>query len=154
MRRIAIVGLCAMGCVPQAPAPPDLAAELASLRSAADDYHAAASRKDAAAVVASYAPDAVMVPPGAELVRGLEGVRGYRFGFIETPGVELVFDLARAEVSDSGDLGWTLAMVDITVHRPDGPPQHERVRDFHTWKKQEDGSWMVVVDMWNAGPTS
>ncbi|MGI9625592.1 MAG: YybH family protein, partial [Longimicrobiales bacterium] len=89
--------------------------------------------------------------PNAEMVEGLAGVQTYRFGFIETPGVELRFETIRAEVSESGDIGWTLSIGDITINRPQGPPGKDIVRDFHTWKKQEDGSWKVVVDMWNSG---
>ena len=146
----------AFGCAPAPDAPAadvDLEAERASLRDAAASYHAAASAKDVVAVIASYDGDALMVPPSAELVEGLEGVRGYRFGFIETPGVELEFELVRVEVSSAGDMGWTLAIGEITINRAEGPPGREEVRDFHTWKKQADGSWKVVVDMWNSGVT-
>jgi ketosteroid isomerase-like protein len=91
-----------------------------------------------------------MVPPNADLVEKLEGVQGYRFGFLETPGVELQFEILRAEISTSGDIGWTLAIGDITINNPEGPPGRDIIRDFHTWKKQTDGSWKVVVDMWNS----
>ena len=129
----------------------DAEADLTALKVAAESYHRAASGKDAAAVVALYDESALMVPPNAALVEGLEGVRGYRFGFIETPGVELEFELVRAEVSRSGDMGWTLAIGNITINRPEGEPGHDVVRDFHTWRKQDDGSWKVVADVWNSG---
>ena len=129
----------------------DVDVELAALRDAAAAYHAAASAKDADAVVGMYDQSAIMVPPNADLVEGLSGVRNYRFGFIETPGVELEFEIVRAEVSAAGDIGWTLAIGEITINRPEGPPGRDRIRDFHTWKKQDDGSWRVVVDVWNSG---
>ena len=140
-----ILGGCAQQSV-------DLEAELSALREAATRYQDAASAKDAMTVVSMYDEDALMIPPSAEMVEGLEGVRGYRFGFIETPGVELEFELIRAEVAATGDMGWTLSIGDITIARPDGPPGRDRVRDFHTWKKQTDGSWKVVVDIWNSDP--
>ena len=140
--------LLAAGC---APPPVDREAELAALRQAATAYHDAASAKDAARVVALYDEGAVMVPPNADLVEGLQGVRGYRFGFITTPGIELRFEIVHAEVSASGDMAWTLAIGEITIHRPEGPPGSDRVRDFHVWKKQADGSWKVAVDIWNSG---
>ena len=143
-----IAVLAVSGCSSQTPQ--DLEAEKAALRAAADAYHEAASAKDVQSVVSYYADDAMMVPPNADRVEGIEGVRNYRFGFIETPGVELRFELVRVEVSTSGDLGWTLALADVTFDRPDGQPGSDRVRDFHVWKKQEDGSWKVVVDMWNS----
>ena len=124
--------------------------DLVSLRLAANTYPQAASAKDRAAVVALYDENALMVPPNADLVEKLEGVQGYRFGFLETPGVELQFEILRAEISTSGDIGWTLSIGDITINNPEGPPGRDIIRDFHTWKKQADGSWKVVVDMWNS----
>ena len=128
----------------------EVESDLTSLRSAANTYHQAASAKDRSAVVALYDDDAIMVPPNAGLVERLDGVEGYRFGFIETPGVELEFEIVRAEISASGDMGWTLSVGEITINNPEGPPGRDIVRDFHTWKKQEDGSWKVIVDMWNS----
>ena len=142
------VGMVAGGC--ESGATIEAESELASLRQAANTYHQAASAKDVRAVVALYDDDAIMVPPNADLVEGLEGVRGYRFGFIETPGVELEFEIMRVEISESGDIGWTLSIGEITINNPEGPPGRDVVRDFHTWKKQVDGSWKVVVDMWNS----
>lgn len=123
----------------------------AGLRTAVEAYQAAATSKDAAAVVAMYDEAALMIPPNGDLVEGLDGVRGYRFGFISTPGVSLAFELVRVEVAESGDIGWSFAVGDITIERPDGSTGRDVVRDFHTWRRQADGSWKVVVDMWNSG---
>jgi uncharacterized protein (TIGR02246 family) len=136
------------GCSSSAPV--DREEDLATLRAAAEEYHAAASAKDAQTVVTFYADDAMMVPPNADRVEGIDGVRDYRFGFIETPGVELRFETTRVEVSASGDMGWTLAIGDVSFTRPDGEPGSDRVRDFHVWHKQDDGSWKVSVDIWNS----
>lgn len=144
-----IAALFVAACAPQPTV--DVGQELIALRAAATAYHEAASAKDGDAVVGMYDQAAVMIPPNAELVEGLEGVRNYRFGFIETPGVELEFEILRAEVSATGDIGWTLAIGEITINQSEGPPGRDQVRDFHTWKKQADGSWKVVVDVWNSG---
>ena len=144
-----VVALFLGGCAP--PPTVDADMELAALRDAATAYHAAASSKDADAVVGMYDQSVIMVPPNADLVEGLDGVQNYRFGFIETPGVELEFEIVRAEVSAAGDIGWTLAIGEITINQAEGPPGRDCVRDFHTWKKQADGSWKVVVDVWNSG---
>ena len=126
--------------------------EVEALTAAALAYQAAASAKDANAVVAMYDETAIMIPPNAEIVdEGLEGVQNYQFGFIVTPGVALDFELVRVEVAASGDIGWTFAIGDITIDREGEPPGRDIVRDFHTWKKQPDGSWKIVVDMWNSG---
>ena len=145
---IVALGLVLASC---APPPVDLEAARGSLREAAEAYAAAASAKDAQAVVAMYDTDALMIPPNAELVEGLAGVQQYRFGFIETPGVSLEFELVRVEVAASGDIGWSFALGDITIDQGDDEPGRDIVRDFHTWRRQTDGSWKVVVDMWNSG---
>lgn len=127
-------------------------ADVAALTAAALAYQSAASAKDADAVVGMYDETAMMIPPNAEIVdEGLTGVETYQFGFIVTPGVELEFDLIRVEVAASGDIGWTFAIGQITINREGEPPGHDVVRDFHTWKKQSNGSWKIVVDMWNSG---
>lgn len=143
--------LLAAACAAPSPPPPDLEAELAALRATATAYNDAASAKNADGVVALYDQDAVMVPPNADMVNGLEGVRGYRFGFITTPGVELRFELLDAGVSASADMGWSLALTHITINRPDGTVGTELIRDFHVWRKQADGSWKLAVDIWNSG---
>ena len=130
-------------------------AEVESLRSAALAYQEAASAKNADAVVDMYDETALMIPPNAEIVdEGLEGVEAYQFGFIVTPGVSLDFELVRVEVAASGDIGWTFAIGNITIQREGEEPGRDIVRDFHTWKKQADGSWKIVVDMWNSGMPS
>ena len=124
--------------------------DLAALKLVASSYHEAATAKDREGVIAFYDRNAIMVPPNDDLVENLEGVQNYRFGFIETPGVELDFEVIRAEISASGDIGWTLSIGEITINNPEGSPGRDVVRDFHIWKKQEDGSWKVVLDMWNS----
>lgn len=129
----------------------DPEAEIVALREAAEAYHAAASAKRADQVVSMYSGSPVMVPPNAALVEGTAAVGSYRFGFIETPGVSLEFEILRAEVSERGDMGWTLARGDITIENPDGTIGRDEVRDFHVWRKAADGSWRVEVDIWNSG---
>ena len=136
------------GCAQDSPQ--DLETAIADLREAADAYHAAANAKDRDAVVAFYANDAVMIPPDAEQVEGIDGVRNYRFGFIENPSVQTQFETIRVDVSSGGDVGWTLAIVEVTLTDADGQPAGDRIRDFHVWKRQTDGSWKIVVDMWNS----
>lgn len=149
VRAIGLIPVVAvMAC---APSPPDRGELEATLRAAAEAYHEAASAKDSERVVGMYDAEAVMVPPNAPLVEGLASVQEYRFGFIETPGVELDFEIVRVEVSEMGDMGWTLSIGQITINRDEGPPGRDVVRDYHTWLRQADGSWKVVVDAWNSG---
>lgn len=147
---LGMIILLGIACAPQAEI--DLTAERAALQEAMEAYHEAASTKDAQTVVSMYDNDAMMIPPNAERVEGIEGVRNYRFGFIENAGVELDFETMRIEIAPGGDMAWTLAVANASFEGPDGEPGSDRIRDFHVWKKQADGSWKVEVDIWNSGP--
>ena len=68
------------------------------------------------------------------------------------PGAKARFETPRImEVSRGGDLGYTLGDAVLSFERPDGEPVTQRVREFHLWKKQDDGSWQIVIDIWNSG---
>ena len=50
------------------------------------------------------------------------------------------------------DMGYSMSEATMTLSGPDGGPVTEHVRDFYVWRRQADGSWKVVVDIWNAAP--
>ena len=67
------------------------------------------------------------------VVQGLAGVQQYRFGFIETPGVSLDFELVRVEVSTSGDTGWSFASGDIQAASLDHAMWFHAPIQFENW---------------------
>jgi ketosteroid isomerase-like protein len=127
----------------------DTAAEQAALRSAADAYHEAAHRGDFGSMVDFYANDGFIVPPNAAEEEGLQGARNFFAAIAEIPGLRLRFVDVRVEVAASGDMGYTLADIEISFEGPDGEPVEDKERDFHLWKKQ-DGKWKIAVDIWNS----
>ncbi len=127
----------------------DTAAEQAALRAAADAYHEAAHRGDFGSMVDFYANDGFIVPPNAAEEEGLQGARNFFAAIAEIPGLRLRFVDVRVEVAASGDMGYTLADIEISFEGPDGEPVEDKERDFHLWKKQ-DGKWKIAVDIWNS----
>ena len=133
-------------CVPPSV---DVEAEQASLRAAADAYHAAGQTTDIDSLVSLYTDDGLMLPPNAADEAGLDSIRNYVAAFTQMPGFSIRFDNVRVGVAASGDMGYTLADTIITVDGTDGGPVEDRVRDFHLWKKQ-DGEWKLAIDIWNS----
>ncbi len=127
----------------------DTAAEQAALRAAADAYHEAAHRGDFGSMVDFYANDGFIVPPNAAEEEGLQGARNFFAAIAEIPELRLRFVDVRVEVAASGDMGYTLADIEISFEGPDGEPVEDKERDFHLWKKQ-DGKWKIAVDIWNS----
>jgi len=144
-----LLGLAAAACVRQPP-PVDLEAARASLRAADSGYSQTASSKNVEAFVALYEPGATMYPPAEAAAQGTEAIRGLVETFLKDPAFAISFSPITVEVAARGDLGYTLNAAEITVTGPDSQPTTERIRDFHVWRKQADGSWKVVIDIWNA----
>ncbi len=144
-----VLVLAASGCAPQV----DVEAEAAAIREADRQFSKAAAAKDVEGALSFFAEDATLIPPNAPIVTGEDAIRKWLSEMVETPGFAVSWQTTRAEVSRSGDLGYTLATFELTMNDPDGNPVTDRGQDFHVWKKQPDGSWKVVIDIWNSdGP--
>ena len=148
----AAVLLTVMACAPPPEPPPeiDIEAERAALSEAANRYHEAGVSLDLDTIAALYANDALLLPPNSEAMEGPDGVREFLTAFTSIPGFQIRFEEPTVVVSKEGDMGYTLADIEFTVDGPDGQPVTSQERDFHLWRKQADGSWKVVIDIWNS----
>ncbi len=147
---LGITMIAAAACAGPQEATVDLQAETAALRAAAQAYDAAASALDADAISALYMEDAVSYPPNEPTVEGRAGFQEYAANFVSTPGIQTNFGQPQVVVAASGDLGYTYVDGEITLDGPDGETITEVVRDLHVWAKDAEGTWRVVVDIWNS----
>jgi uncharacterized protein (TIGR02246 family) len=137
--------LAISGCAPQV----DIEAEEAAIREADRQFSAAAAAKHVEGMVSLFADDAQLLPPDAPAITGKEGVRNFVSEITAIPGFAVSWQTTQAEVSRAGDLGYTLATLELTMNDAEGNPVTRQGKDFHVWKKQPDGSWKVVIDIWN-----
>jgi len=128
----------------------DTASEQAALRRADSAYSAAAQSKNVDAIVDLYTNDAVMYPPNEPTVSGITGVRQYATNMLNTPGLSVTFTRVDVQVSPGGRMGYTINTARVSMTDPSGAPVSEELRDFHVWRKETDGRWKVVVDIWNS----
>jgi ketosteroid isomerase-like protein len=147
------LGLVAIaGCA--APPPPeepsvDLEAERSALMDADRAWSESVGSVDE--FMSFLADDATVLPDAAPMVRG-ESIRNMFEGMLSTPGLTVHWEATGAEVSESGDLGYTIGTTQVTVDQ-EGTPMVTVGKYVTVWKKQADGSWKVVVDCFNAdGP--
>ncbi len=148
---VAVAALAVGACAP-APQEPtvDIAAETAALRDAVAAYNEAGEAKNAAAMAALYADNAVAFPPNEAT---LEGPGAFEAFVEEVAGIEgfaLAFGDTEVVVGAGGDLGYSIGPASLTMPGPDGEMVTTDERDVHIWRKQADGSWKIVVDIWNA----
>lgn len=135
----------AAGCGPQ----PNLEAEQAAIRAAEAEWVKAVAAKDAGRVVAFYAEDGMLLPPGAPPVRSREALRAAWSQEFGDPNYALTWQATKVEVARSGDLAYAFGSYAFTSSGPKGEPQTERGKYVVVWRKQADGAWKAVADIWN-----
>jgi ketosteroid isomerase-like protein len=67
-------------------------------------------------------------------------------------GTTLTWTPVKAEMSKSGDLGFTYGNYVFTAKNKDGKLVASYGKYTSIWKKQRDGQWKVLVDMGNDSP--
>lgn len=66
------------------------------------------------------------------------------------PGLSLNWQATKVEAARSGDLAYTYGTYDLTANNAKGKPVADRGKYSEIWKKQADGSWKCIVDMWSS----
>jgi ketosteroid isomerase-like protein len=112
---------------------------------------------DFAADVAKYGHDAFLTyfaEDGVEVVDG-GGFKTKDDMRKEKPwpeGTTLTWTPVKADMSVSGDLGYTYGNYVYTAKNKEGKLVANYGKYTSIWKKQKDGQWKVVVDVGNSSP--
>ena len=120
----------------------ELKAEL--IRTEADFCTMARAQGIPAAFAHFIAPDGILFDADPQKHRGADAV-AQRYGDTR-PGGVLNWAPSFAEVSDSGDLGYTWGRYEYRGTGPDGQPRVATGYFLTIWKRQPDGTWRFVVD--------
>jgi ketosteroid isomerase-like protein len=98
-----------------------------------------------------YADDAVELPNGADAIEGKVNI-AKTMDFLDNKENQLTWTPVYADISASGDLGYTYGTFEFRSKAKDGKPTVSHGKYTSIWKKQKDGSWKVVLDMGNDSP--
>jgi ketosteroid isomerase-like protein len=122
-----------------------------TLRRLEGEFMKAAAEKGSQGYMSYYADDSVEVPNGGPLIQGkAEIAKG--MGFLDDKSNQLLWTPVGADISASGDLGYTYGTYEFHAKDKQGNPHVEYGKYTSIWKLQKDGSWKVVLDMGNASP--
>jgi uncharacterized protein (TIGR02246 family) len=143
------------GCNRQPPASTQ-AADEAAVRQTDDNWSKAAQSKKLDDWMTYYSDDAVVLPPNDAKTTGKDGIRKEIGGLLAMPGLSLSWSPEKVEVSRSGDLAYTQGAYLLTAADAKGKPMTDHGKTLEIWKKQADGSWKCIADMWssNLPPTA
>jgi ketosteroid isomerase-like protein len=130
-----------------------LAAETKSeqaLRELDAQWSKAAAARDVDKTVSYYTKDAIVMPPNGPRATTLEAVRNIWKDLLTSPGIAVSWNTMTVEIARSGELGYLTGSYELTMNDAGGKPVTDRGKYLEVWKKQADGSWKCVADIWNS----
>lgn len=134
---------------PTVSASPKATAE--TLKQLEGEFMKAAADKGSQGYMSYYADDAVEVPNGGAIIPGKANI-AKGMGFLDDRNNRLIWTPVGADISSSGDLGYTYGNYEFHSMDKEGKPTVEYGKYTSIWKRQKDGGWKVVLDMGNASP--
>jgi ketosteroid isomerase-like protein len=129
---------------------PDPAAARAAIRDADVAFAQATKTRGVDGWVECFADSGVQVTPGRNVV-GRAAIRELMAPSLGDTTRTLTWVPTSAEVSESGDLGYTIGRWERTWRTKDGTRVF-RGSYVTVWRKQRDGSWKVALDVGNPDP--
>jgi ketosteroid isomerase-like protein len=122
-----------------------------TLRQLEGEFMKTAAERGSVGYMSFYADDAVEVPNGGPIIQGKVNI-AKGMGFLDQKDNHLTWTPVGADISASADLGYTYGTFEFRSIDKDGKPVVEHGKYTSIWKKQQNGSWKVVLDMGNASP--
>jgi uncharacterized protein (TIGR02246 family) len=136
------------GCTQQA-SPDTRAADESAVRDTDAQWAKTAMANDLEGAVSYYTDDASMLPPNAPIATGKQAIRAV-WASLLSPAVTVSWQINKAEVARSGDLAYVMGVYQVTAKNPQGKSQEDHGKLVEVWKKQADGKWKTVADIFNS----
>lgn len=109
-----------------------------------------AGAKDVDKTISYYAEAALVLPPNASSATTKEAIRSAWNEMLTTPGAAISWKASKVEVANSGDLAYVSGTYEETATDASGQPVKDHGKYVEVFKKQADGTWKVVADIWNS----
>ena len=133
----------------------DAAAEShALLQRDAEWSRVASEGVDVERVVSYWADDAVVIPQGQPVAEGKAAIRAFVKAAFAIPGFKIHWVSDRVAFSPDGQLAYMRGNSATTEPGPDGAPITVSGRALTVWRRESDGQWRCVVDIWNDPPAA
>jgi ketosteroid isomerase-like protein len=128
------------------------AAAVAAIKTADSTWSTVSEKRSVEGWLNYYSTDAIMMPPGEKVCNDPASREASIRNMFATPGIDLTFWDTKVEASTAGDMGYASGLYKMTYKGPKGEDLLENGKFTEVWKKQSDGGWKCVADIWNADP--
>lgn len=149
MRRFAVAAAAIFAAASIACGPASTSADQETIGKADKELQAAVARKDLEKVISFYSDDARLMPAAKPAINGKQGIRTEWEAIFKIPDFENKSERKGLEVAASRDLAYTTGTYTATLRGEDGAIVQEPGKWVSVWKKQADGSWRIIIDIYN-----
>ncbi len=125
------------------------AADESAVRDADAQWAKTAMANDLDGTVGYYCDDASMLPPNGPIATGKQAIRAV-WATMLSPDTTVSWQVTKADVARSGELAYVMGTYQITAKNPQGKAQEDHGKLVEVWKKQADGKWKTVADIFNS----
>src|SRR5256885_12556778 len=123
------------------------AADEAALKKLDDEWSKVTAARDVEKMISYYSDDAMVMLPNIPTLTGKESIRTFWNSMLD-PGFSGGWKTTKVEVS--GDLAYVTGSYEFNDNDGGGKPITDKAKYFEVWKKQADGSWKCVADMFSS----
>lgn len=99
--------------------------------------------------VAFYSPDAVLLAPNEPIADTPAKIRKSMAAFLSLPGLHLSFWSDKVSVAKSLDVAYDYGHYSMSFKDEKGNLVKDNGKYAEVWRKQKNGKWLCVVDMFN-----
>jgi ketosteroid isomerase-like protein len=112
-----------------------------------------AASDDLEAVFSFWADDAEIYAPGRPPAIGIEEIRKFVEKRRALPGSSISWEPQVAEVSASGDFGYTRGTYEMTLPTPSGDPASMQGTYVSLWRRDETNKWKCILEIHSPLPS-
>lgn len=93
-----------------------------------------------------YSQDAVVLPPNAPVISGEAAIASFLKSFPPITN----FEFTLVHIEGTADMAWVQGAYNMTMTPEGSSPINDTGKYIEIWKKQADGGWKVVRDIFNS----
>jgi ketosteroid isomerase-like protein len=124
------------------------AGDAQAVKARSEAWNKDAASKNAAKFAEYYADDATVMIPNEPIFRGMDNIKAVLTPMMQDPNFALSFTASKIEAS--GILVYSEGTYSRTNTGRDGKPFVDTGKYLTVWKKQADGTWKAIEDIYNS----